>query len=293
MTKYIIQTRTSPSHPWEDEPNGGNLPTLAEAKRVTRAWLGLDFKYAGNIRIIETGGNKHVVWSGEAIKGYSTATKAATMKTFKDVPVHVLRLAMGATDQSDADENPAMLDYAGEAARSFCKEWIEATFDLEEVSLNEIEDAVQDAISQAVDESVAHSLYLKMLDSVRYALQQSFEQAGINNEIAIDEKKGFLKISVNANDIMRAWREEVSGMGYSEWGGDESIADITSATMLVKILDHRAEVYGNRSLKYLYNDNFDRFEPDTGSYNELSKIAEDAWKKHRREKHKAGTKHRR
>ena len=293
MSKYIIQTRISPSHPWEDEPNGGNLPSLPEAKRTARAWLGLDLKYAGNIRIIQTGGNKHVVWSGEAIKGYATAVKAATMKTFKDVSVYDLLQAMGATDQSDSDENPALLDYAGEAAQSFRKEWIEATFDLDEMNRDEIEDAVQDAISEAVDRNVSNSTFLKTLDSVRYALQRSFEQAGIDNEIAIDEKKGFLTISVNDNDIMRAWREEVGGMGYSEWGGDETIADIKSAAMVIGILDHRAEVYGQRSLKYFYDDNFDRFEPDTGSYNELSKIAEDAWKKHLREKHKAGTKHRR
>ena len=31
---------------------------------------------------------------------------------------------------------------------------------------------------------------------------------------------------------------------------------------------------------------------DTGSHAELSKIAESAWKKHLREKHRAGTKHR-
>lgn len=232
--------------------------------------------------------------------------KAATMKTFKDVSVYDFLPAMEATNQSDSDQNPAMLDYAGEAAQSFCKEWIEASFDLDEVNRDEIEDAVQDAISEAVNKNVSHSTFLKVLDSVRYALQQSFEQAEVGNEITVNEKKGTLTISVDPGDIMRAWREEVSGMGYSEWGGDESIADITSATMMINILNHRAEVYGQRSLKYFYDDfleykpgtpwrlrNFDRFEPDTGSYGELSKIAEGAWKKHRSEKHKAGTKHRR
>ena len=215
------------------------------------------------------------------------------MKTFENISVYDLLPAMGDTNQADEDENPAMLDYAEEAAQSFCKEWIEASFDLDEVNRDEIEDAIREPVYMAVSDNVSHSMFLKMLDSVRYALQRSFEQAGIDNEIAIDEKKGFLKISVNANDIMRAWREEVSGMGYSEWGGDESIADIKSATMVINILNHRAEVYGQHSLKYFYDDNFDRFEPDTGDYSKLSKITEDAWKKHLREKHKTGTKHRR
>jgi hypothetical protein len=292
MSKYIIQTRRSSSQSWEDEPNGGNLPTLPEAKRVVRSWLRLNPEYEGNIRIVQSGGNKRVVWSGEAIKGTSFTAKSAAMKTFKDVSVYNLLPAMEATNQSDSDENPAMLDYAGDAARSFCKEWIEDTFDLDEIDRNEIEDAVRDAISMAVDENVSHSMFLKTLDSVRYALQRSFEQAGVDSEIAVDERKGHFKISVNPGDLMRAWREEVDGMGYSEWGGDESIKDITSASMMAKILDHRADVYGQHRLKFFYDDNFDRFEPDTGNYAELSKVATDAWKRHLREKHKAGTKHR-
>ena len=214
------------------------------------------------------------------------------MKTFRNVPVHDLLAAMGAPDQSDTDENPAMLDYSGETASSFCREWIEDNFDLEEVNQNEIEDAIQDAVSQAIDENVSRSMFKKVLDSVAGALDRSLDQSNIEHEISVNYKRGTVSISVLPQNIMRAWHEEITGMGIASWGGDETIDSIASAAELVDILDRRAEVYGLPSLRTLYNDDFDRFEPDTGSHAELSKIAESAWKKHLREKHRAGTKHR-
>ena len=222
----------------------------------------------------------------------SQPTKSPKMKTFKSVPVRALLGTMDATDQSDSDENPAMLDYSSETARSFCQEWIEDNFDLEEVNRNEIEDAIQDAVSQAIDDNVSRSMFRKVLNATADALDRSFGNANVEHEITVNEKRGTLNISVVPHNLMRAWREEVSGIGLASWGGDETIDSVTSATELVGILDRRAEVYGHPSLKSLYDDVFDRFEPDTGAYTDLAKVAETAWKKHRREKHKAGTKHR-
>lgn len=223
----------------------------------------------------------------------SPSAHTPKMKTFKNVSVYDLLPAMEATDQSDSDENPAMLDYAGDSALSIVKEWIEETFDLDEVDRGEIEDAVQDGILQAVEENVSHSMFQKVLDSVRYALEQSFEAAEVGCDIEVDRKKGFLTISVNPNDLMRAWRTEVEGMGYAAWGGDESIGDIKSLVTVIGILDRHAEVFGHHSLRSYYDDSFDRFDPDTGDYSTLSTLADKLWKKHLREKHKTGTKHRR
>jgi hypothetical protein len=215
------------------------------------------------------------------------------MKTFKNVPIRDLLNDFGGTDHSDCDENTNLLDYTGEAAHEFIKEWIKREFDLDEVNQNEIADAVRDSVQQKIDENVSHSMFVKVLRSAEDALSSSLEQAKVPHDITIDERKGTLTISVEADAIVRAWAEKTEGIGFVAWDPTLTVKDIASSITLVSILDGRAEVYGYPKMKNTYDDNFDRFEPDTGDYFYLAKIAKAAWKKYLREKHKANTKHRR
>jgi hypothetical protein len=58
--------------------------------------------------------------------------------------------------------------------------------------------------------------------------------------------------------------------------------------MAINILRHRDEVYHSRDLmERAFNDQFDRFEPDTGSFSALSKIADATWKKRARKRRSA------
>ena len=219
------------------------------------------------------------------------APEKPPMRTFKDVPIRVLLDAFGGTDQSDYDENTNLLNYTGEAANGFIKEWIESEFDLDEVDRNEIDNVIRDSVQQKIDENVSHSMFVKVLRSAEDALCSSLEQAHVPHEISNNEQKGTLTISVEQDAIVRAWAEKTEGMGFVAWDPTLTAKDIISIVSLVSILDGRAEVYGYSPMKRTYDDDFDRFDPDTGTYYDLDKIARNAWKKHLREKHKAGTKH--
>jgi len=297
-SRYKIQSRVSPSHGWEDE-DGGDLPTLNEAKRVIRAWLQLEggSKYRGNIRIFNNATNK-VAWgtvTEKEILGAARPVRPARvpkMKIFRNVPVHEILAQIGATDQSDWEANPNMMDYADEAADGFVNSWIETEFDEEEVPVDEIKDAVSEAVNYKVQDNVSHSIFLKMLSAVKYALDNALEHAKVPGGCEVDEKRGTFTIEVDSDAIVRAWAEETEGMGYTAWDDSLGADDIESAKMLINILEHRASVYGYHDMKWNYDWYFDRFEPDTGSYMELAKVAREAWRKHLSEKHKAGTKHR-
>ncbi len=188
---------------------------------------------------------------------------------------------VGATKQWDFDDNPNLPDYASEAANRFAREYAADVAEEGEDPHN-IADAIRSEIDMVMQQNAGSSMWKRSGHAAESALERLAEDARVPLTAKFDKKKGMITATFDSKAMLRAWRDAVEGQGYSGWGGDEKISDLKSLKNLVGIFDDRAEVYGNRKFKRLVESEMDRFEPDTGSYSELAKIADKAIGKHRR-----------
>ncbi len=186
------------------------------------------------------------------------------------------------TKQWDSDDNPNLLLYADEAAGGFVREYSTSVAE-EGQDPRDIAEVFQEDIDMAVQQNVGRSMWERSGRAAENALEELAQNARVPLTAKFDPKKGNLSATFDGKAMLRAWREEVKGQGYAGWGGDEKVdffdSDIKSLKRLIGILDSRAEVYGTARFKRLVSKDMDGFEPDTGSYSQLAKIADKAIKK--------------
>ena len=202
----------------------------------------------------------------------------ASMKVFRNVSIYDLMTALGVKDPADWDENPQLLEYIDENSRAFIREWAEQTARDEELDENDIVEAISDSVNSATQENASRSMFKQVLHAMDTALSNALERANIPNDILVNEKKGTFTIKIDRAAIRKAWAEETSGMGYVAWDPSLGAKDIKDAKMLVNILAHHDEVYGQGSMSDDFNAAFENFEPDTGKYHQIVAVAEKALK---------------
>jgi hypothetical protein len=203
------------------------------------------------------------------------------------MPIEKLWGAIGISDPQESDESAQ--DYAAEATSSFLKEW--ATNEMEEGQEPwELIEAAEDAVREKVWDNVSGSVWRHIKNEIESAIEAAAEQAmsATNSPGAIGKieigKRGTFTIEIG-KPFLKMWRAAVEGEGYAAWGGDEKLSDV-SASRVLSVLDNIAEVYGGGDIarKYENSQRGDRFEPDTGSYSELAKVADKALKDSKRKK---------
>lgn len=191
-------------------------------------------------------------------------------------PIEKVYSETGIPDSNESGE--WLSDYCHEAATGFMEEWKKD---------NEVEEAPEEvytAVLEAIETKAGKDLWEHqrgwLLEAIESAAQEASRAARAPQAIdSPDEEKGIVSITIH-EPFLKIWRDEVEGMGYSAWGGDESLTDIDSLVMVLNILDNMSEVYGFKPIKRQYDAAVDdRFEPEAGRYGELTKIAEAAYKK--------------
>lgn len=194
------------------------------------------------------------------------------------------------TEITDPQERSSdyLSDYTWEATSGFLKEWAENNLSEEDddgnVKTAEVPTEVEEAVREAIEDNAGKSLWDSQRQWLLNAIESSAEEAMRVTEAdgaieAVLEDKGIISIRIG-KPFLKIWREEVEGQGYSAWGGDEKLSDVKDACFVFRVLDGLAEVYGFKSISVYHELAIDeRFEPDTGNYSQLSRVANEALKK--------------
>lgn len=185
-------------------------------------------------------------------------------------------------------ENEGLMDYAAEASDGFLKEWAAETEGMDEPTEGSVHvggywipEEVQQAVQDKVWDNVGRSSFRTEMAAFVNALAdlgvESARVVGVRDAIAVTEGGGDVRFTIS-RDFMRIWKAATEGVGYSSWDPDLRLKDVTAKTVL-HVLDSMTEVYGWSSIKRRMESDLERFEPDTGSYWELKKVAEAAMPK--------------
>lgn len=145
------------------------------------------------------------------------------------------------------------------------KKYVEERFRAEDMELDEDEARVYDERFQRVMEEMPGELRMlyegailrELTHAGCHAIEVSALQAGAKSLACHYDGKGDFTVEAG-EDLVRVWGEEVQGTGIEGWGGDESLSDVTSVVMVMRILDNHAEVYGNRRLERIFENSIAR-----------------------------------
>jgi len=181
----------------------------------------------------------------------------------------------------DPKDHEGYSDYSWDATRNFMREFIANEFSPEEVNRGDVEELIENDVREAIETNVMHSLAVKTQRAIEDVLDRAAQSAGVSINVSFD-RRGNVIVDISAADLLKIWRQEVEGMGYAAWGGDEKASDIKGVHQLINIFNLRTEVYGGTSMERYFEGEFDRWEPDTGSYWTLKKIAEKSLKRARK-----------
>lgn len=183
----------------------------------------------------------------------------------------------GIEDSSSDRMSEWLSDYCHTAASAFIEDW------KRDNELEEAPEGVYEEVLYKIEENAGKDLWEHqrawLLEAIELSAQKAASATNAPQSIdSPDEEKGIVSIIVHKN-FLKIWEQATTGMGYSAWGGDERLDDVKSLNFVLQILDDVADVYGYESIKRIYERTVDdRFEPETGRYHELVKIADKAAK---------------
>lgn len=205
------------------------------------------------------------------------ATKTPRLRKVKSSFEEILK-AVDIQGNEDIDES--VNNYVWEATKAFCDEYLGDHAG--EENEDEISEIIEQPIQYAIEKAVGASMWKNKQRALEDALESAAHRANIKpfsvNVVSWDE----VVIEFDPKGMLRAWGEETSGQGYMAWDPSLRASDIKNAAQVARILDSRDEVYGPKNaIQRTFEGHFDRFEPDTGSYSKLKKVADQAIKENK------------
>ncbi len=178
--------------------------------------------------------------------------------------------ALKAFDLYDSDDS-WLQDYAAEATRGFCQE-------------NEVEGDAEYAVQDAIWDKVSSADFEKKLDTIANFIEQSLNHvrkgAVTDTKVVAKGKRAGICVEIG-KEFVSAAAEIFGGTGLVGDTYSKALKDVT-ANSIINAASIAPEVYGIRSFDRLKDSAFDRWEPDTGSWSALKKIADKASRKRRR-----------
>lgn len=173
----------------------------------------------------------------------------------------------------DAIDDEWLSNYIFEATSSFLREWSESVVDDYEVSGPEqLAEEAEPDVNTAIADNVNANVWDRQKHALADTIERAAERAKVDMSVSVSDK-GEVIVTFDPKDMMRAWAEETEGIGLAAWDPSLKHGDIENVSMIVSILRHRDEVYGHGNMERDYRGHFEGFEPETGRYHELAKIA--------------------
>lgn len=161
-------------------------------------------------------------------------------------------------------------DWAWEATKSFMNDYLDD-------DNRDREEDIQEAVRTQIEDAIGQSMARQRQWAIAQAIEGLLEAASVTATVATSEDNRYnIEVEVEVTSMLRAWGNETEGTGLVAWDPTLAIQDIKDLKMLCNILDGYANVYGIPSLQQRYERAMDRFEPDTGSYSALVKVADQA-----------------
>jgi hypothetical protein len=168
-------------------------------------------------------------------------------------------------------------DAAFDAKEHFMKEWID---DLDEDAMPSVDQIaeVEDAVDQALQQDFMDSITYKRGEALVDAAQYIADQTDAEMQFSYDRDTGLVKVELD-NSYMDVWAQAVKGDGFVAWDPSLRLSDVKNVASVINNLDNWANVYGQRRLQRLYDDQWDRWEPGgREDYRSLRRLAEETLK---------------